>query len=152
MELFKNNALKKMYKNFVENTIFEIFECKYCNLKYCAKHYRFDCSCHECRIVRCNKCHKFIAELDALMTSCSEEARLFIFNFVRDFFATSSITLKFFYNFEGKKEINIEDLRDITWSLRLYHGTKKGRTVEHLSKTMSFTYTISNRSYIYNLK
>ena len=86
------------------------------------------------------------------MTSCSEEARLFIFNFVRDFFAASSITFKFFYNFESKKEMNIEDLRDITWSLRLYHGTKKGRIVEHLSETMSFTYTISNWRYIYNLK
>ena len=152
MELFKNDVLKKIYKTFVEKTIFQIFECKYCNLKYCAKHYRFDCSCEQCRIVRCNNCHKFNVELDTLMAGASCEARLYIFNFVRDFFATSSITLKFFYDFEGKKEINVEDLRDITWNLRLYHGTKKGKIVEHLSKTMSFTYTIANRRYIYNLK
>ena len=152
MELFKNDALKKIYKNFVENTIFEIFECKYCNLKCCVKHYRFDCSCRECRIVRCYKCHKFNVELHSLMTAASEEARFYIFNFVRDFFATSSTTLKFFYKFEGKKEINIEDLTNITWNLRLYHGTKKGRIVEHLAKTMSFTYTIANRRYICNLK
>ena len=132
MELFTNEALKKICKTFVEKTIFEIFDCKYCNLKYCVKHYHFDCSCEQCRIIRCNKCHKFNAELDSLMTRASCEARLYIFNFVRDFFATSKITLKFFYNFDGKKEINREDLRDITWNLRLYHGTKKGKIVEHL--------------------
>ena len=110
MELFKNDSLKKMYKTFVEKTIFEIFDCKYCKLKYCVKHYCFECSCEQCRIVRCNKYHKFNVELDSLMTGASCEARLCIFNFVRDFFATSNITLKFFYNFDGRKEIAVEAL------------------------------------------
>ena len=111
MELFKNDALKKIYEAFVEKTIFQIFECKYCNLKYCAKHYPFDCSCEQCRIVRCNNCHRFNVELDTLMTGASCEARLYIFNFVRDFFATSSIMLKFFHDFEGKKEINCREFK-----------------------------------------
>ena len=149
MGLFKNETLKKMYKNLVEKTIFQIFDCKYCNQKYCAKHYRFDCSCRQCREAKCYNCHKFNVELDSLMNSCSEEARVFIFNYVRDFFSTSSVTLNFFYNFEGKKDINTENLRDITWNLRLHHGTKKGRVVEHMAKTMSYTYIIASRKFIY---
>ena len=151
MKLFKNDTLKKQYKIFTEKTIFEIFECNYCNLTCCKNHYRFDCCCKQCRIVKCHKCHRFDVELDSLMKAASQKSRVYIFNFVRNFFATSNITLEFFYGFNEKREINIDDLNEFTWRLRMYHGTKYSM-VESLSKTMSFTYTIRNRRCIYNLK
>ena len=77
------------------------------------------------------------------MQGASEQARLYILNFVRDFFAISNITLKYFYGFTGKTEISIENLHEITWDLRKFHSTKKGKVVEPLSKTMSFIVKIN---------
>ena len=153
MELFRNRILKNMYKNFVSNTIFMIFKCKYCNLESCTLHYKFDCSCKNCRIIKCKECHNFNVELDILMQGASQEARLYILNFVRDFFAISNITLKFFYGFSSKTEISIENIHEITWDLRKFHGTKKGKAVEPLSKTMSFIVKInkSKKGFIYKL-
>ena len=85
MELFESRHLKKMYENFTSNTIFTIFDCKYCNLQSCFDHYKFDCSCKNCRIVRCKNCQNFNNELDILMYAASKEARIYIFNYVRDF-------------------------------------------------------------------
>ena len=147
MELFQNRTLKKVYENFVSNTIFTIFNCKYCNLETCEFHYRFDCSCERCRVIKCNKCHKFNIELDILMQGASQEARLYIMNFVRDFFAVSDITLKYFYGFSSKTNISIEDMHEITWDLRKKHGIQKGKIIEPLSKTMSFIYKINKRRY-----
>ena len=102
MELFKKDTLKKQYKKFTEKTIFGIFECNYCNQTCCRMHYRFDCTCGRCRIAKCYKCHKFNIELDLLMKAASNETREYIYNFVRDFFATSSQSLEFFYDFNKK--------------------------------------------------
>ena len=149
MELFKKDTLKKMYENFTQKTIFQIFNCKYCSQKYCRKHYRFDCSCNQCREAKCYNCHRFNVELESLMTSCSKEARLYILNYVRDFFSVNSITLKFFFNFEKQCDIDSEKLQNIIWDLNLYHGTKKGRQVERLIETTNYAYTIGNRKFIF---
>ena len=153
MELFENNHLKKMYANFISNTIFTIFDCKYCNLQSCIMHYRFDCSCENCRIVRCKNCQNFNTELDILMYAANKEARTYIFNYVRDFFTFSEPTLNFFFNFNKENKINLDDIHCITWDLRKFHGTKKGELVETLSKTMSFIVKLnrSKRSFNYNL-
>ena len=152
MELFRNKDLKNMYENFVSSTNFTIFECKYCNLQSCILHYRFDCSCKNCRIVRCRKCQNFNTELDILMQVADSEARLYILNFVRDLFTVSDTTLKFFFNFSAKSEINIDHLHNITWDLRKFHGTKKGKVVESLSKTMSFIVKINRSKRVLNYK
>ena len=141
-----------MYESFTQKTIFEIFDCQYWNQKYCRKHYRFDCSCKQCRETRCYKCHKFNVELDTLMTSCSEQARLYILNNVRDFFRVNSATLEFFFNFKKQHDIDSEKLQSIVWNLTVYHGTKKGRHVEHLLDTTNYAdyvYTINNRKYTF---
>ena len=83
------------------------------------------------------------------MTSCSQEARLYILNYVRDFFSVNSITLKFFFNFEKQCDVDSEKLQNIIWDLNLYHGTKKGRQVEHLIETTNYAYTIGNRKFIF---
>ena len=131
-----------MYENFVSSTIFTIFKCKYCNLESCTLHFKFDCSCKNCRIIKCKECHNFNIELDILMQGGK-----------RDFFAISNVTLKYFYGFTNKSEISIENLYEITWDLRKFHGTKKGKVVEPLSKTMSFIVKInkSKRGFTYNL-
>ena len=139
-----------MYESFTQKTIFEIFDCQYWNQKYCS---RFDCSCKQCRETRCYECHKFNVELDAFMTSCSEQARLYILNYVRDFFRVNSATLEFFFNFKKQHDIDSEKLQSIVWNLRVYHGTKKGRHVEHLLDTTNYAdyiYTINNRKYTFN--
>ena len=146
MELFRNRDLKKMYENFVSNTIFTMFDCKYCNLQSCIIHYRFDCSCNNCRIVRCKKCQNFNIELDILMLAANTEARLYILNVVRDFFTVSDTTLKFFFNFSSKNELNIDHLNNITWDLKKFHGTKKGKVVESLSKTMCYIANINRKN------
>ena len=151
MELFKTDILKKEYKIFVEQTILKITDCNYCNQTCCAMHYCFDVCCKKCRIAKCYNCQVFNQQLDALMKAASNETREYIYTFVRDFFAISSQSLKFFYNTNKKLEINEEDLSDFTWKLRLYHGTKYSM-VEHLSKTMRFTYTIRKIRFVYNLK
>ena len=153
MELFENNHLKKMYANFISNTIFTIFDCKYCNLQSCIMHYRFDCSCENCCIVRCKNCQNFNTELDILMYAANKEARTYIFNYVRDFFTFSEPTLNFFFNFNKENKINLDDIHCITWDLRKFHGRKKGELVETLSKTMSFIVKLnrSKRSFKYNL-
>ena len=117
MELFENNHLKKMYANFISNTIFTIFDCKYCNLQSCIMHYRFDCSCENCPIVRCKNCQNFNTELDILMYAANKEARTYIFNYVRDFFTFSEPTLNFFFNFNKENKINLDDIHCITWDL-----------------------------------
>ena len=153
MELFRNKSLKKIYENFVSNTIFTILKCKYCNLESCTLHCRFDCSCENCRIIKCKECHKFNIELDVLTQGANTQARLYILNFVRDFFSINNATLKYFYNFSGKSEISIEDLHEITWDLIKKHGVQKGQVVEPLSKTMSFIVKInkSKRGFTYKL-
>ena len=85
------------------------------------------------------------------MQGASNEARLYIMNFVRDFFCTSDITLKYFYGFKDKTNISIEDIHCITWDLKKKHGMQKGKIIEPLSKRMSFIYTINKRKYTYQL-
>ena len=152
MELFKNASLKDMYESFTQKTIFKIFDCQYCNQKCCRKHYRFDCSCNQCREMRCYNCHKFNVELDALLTSCSEQARLYILNYVRDFFRVSSISLDFFFNFQKPFDIDAEKLQSIIWNLRLYHSSKKGRHVEHqldITNYADYVYTIDGKTFTF---
>ena len=151
MELFKIDFLKKEYKIFVEETILKITDCNYCNQTCCAMHYRFDICCKRCRIANCYNCQIFNQQLDALMKAASNETREYIYTFVRDFFPISSQSLQFFYNTNKKIEISVEDLNDFAWKLRLYHSTKYSM-VEHMSKTMRFTYTIRKRRFVYNLK
>ena len=151
MELFKTDILKKEYKIFVEKTILKIIDCNYCNQTCCSMHYRFDASCKRCRIANCHNCRIFNQQLDALMKAASNETREYIYTFVRDFFAISNQSLQFFYNTNKTIEIDENNLDDFTWKLRLYHGNKYSM-VEHLAKTMRFTYTIRNRRFVYNLK
>ena len=146
MELFENKDLKKMYENFISSTIFTIFDCKYCNLQCCTIHYIFDCSCKNCCLIRCKKCQNFNIELDILMQAANVEASSYILNFVRDFCTVSDITLKFFFNFSGKNELNIDHLNSIIWDLKKFHGTKKGKVVESLSKTMCYIANINRRN------
>ena len=80
------------------------------------------------------------------MQAANVEARLYILNFVRDFFTVSDITLKFFFNFSSKYELNIDHLNSIIWDLKKFHGTKKGKVVESLSKTMCYIANINRRS------
>ena len=153
MELFENNHLKKIYENFISNTIFTMFDCKYCNLQNCVVHYKFDCSCKNCRVIRCKNCQNFNTELDILMYAANKEARTYIFNYVRDFFTISDTTLNFFFKYNKGNTINFEDIHCITWDLRKFHGTKKGELVETLSKTMSFIVKLNRgkRFFKYNL-
>ena len=151
MELFPNKTLKKAYENFVSDTIFTIFKCKYCNLESCKYHFRFDCSCANCRVIKCHECHKFNIELDIIMQSARNETKLYIMNFIRDFFSVSDITLEYFYGFKDKTDIRVEDIHEITWDLRKKHGMQKGKIIESLSKMMSFIYTINKRKYTYKL-
>ena len=86
------------------------------------------------------------------MTSCSEEARVYILNYVRDFFRVDSNTLIFFFNFEKQFDINTNKLQSLIWNLRLYHESKKGRHVEHLVDTTNYSdyiYKIRNRKHIF---
>ena len=85
------------------------------------------------------------------MKGASQKSREYIYTFVRDFFSISNESLNFFYNIDKiiiKDEV---DLTDFAWKLRLYHGTKYSM-VEHLSKTMKFTYTIRKRRFVYHRK
>ena len=148
MELFKTDFLKKEYKVFVEKTITKIIDCNYCNAVCCAMHYRFDATCNRCRTKKCYNCQIFNQQLDALMKGASQKSREYIYNFVRDFFSLSNESLKFFYSFNKTTITDETDLTDFTWKLRLYHGTKYS-IVEHLSKTMKFTYTIRKRRFVY---
>ena len=86
------------------------------------------------------------------MTSCAEEARLYIFNYVRDFFRASSITLDFFFNFKKRDNIDSQSFQNLVWKLRLYHGTKKHKHVEHQLDTSNYAdyvYRIGNRKFTF---
>ena len=107
-----------MYESFIQKTIFTIFDCQYCNKKCCARHYKFDCTCRFSRETRCYSCHKFNVEIDLLMTSCSDEARLYIFNYVRDFLRTSATTLDFFFNFKKVHDIDQEAFQAINMEVK----------------------------------
>ena len=146
MELFESKHLKKMYEHFTSDTIFTIFNCKYCNLQSCFEHYRFDCSCKNCHIVRCKNCQNFNNELDILMCAANEEARTYIFNYVRDFFTLSDETFMFFFNFNNNNKIGLDDMHCLAWDLKKYRGSKKGTTVENLTKTMSFIIKVNRNS------
>ena len=86
------------------------------------------------------------------MMSCSDEARLYIFNYVRDFLRISTTTLDFFFNFKKVHDIDQEAFQAIIWKLRLYHGSKKGRFVEHQLDTTNYAnyvYTIDGRKFTF---
>ena len=146
MELFESKHLKKMYEHFISDTIFTIFNSKYCNLQGCFEHYRFDCSCNNCRIVKCKNCQNFNNELDILMCAANEEAHTYIFNYVRDFFTLSDETFMFFFNFNNNNKIGLDDMHSLAWDLKKYHRSKKGTTVENLTKTMSFIIKVNRNS------
>ena len=77
---------------------------------------------------------------------------IYILNYVRDFFRVNGITLNFFYNFEKQFDIRTDKLQSLIWNLRLYHESKKGRHVEHLLDTTSYSdyvYRIGNRKHIF---
>ena len=135
MELFKNKDLKKEYKDFISSTIFTIFKCKYCNLESCTLHYIFDCSCENCRIIRCKERQKFNIQLEALIKGATSETRCYISNFVQDFFKLNDITLKFFFDFSNKSEIDIDELKHMTLKLRKFCNIERKEVVKHLQKT-----------------
>ena len=62
------------------------------------------------------------------------------------FFNLSSETLEYFYNIKMKRE-KTENINEIVWKLKMFHGTKYQVTI--LAKTMKFTYTIRKRRYMY---
>ena len=148
MELFKTKFLKKEYKVFVEKTMPTILECNCCNITCCKYHYHYDVTCVRCRMARCKNCQVFNQQRDALMQGSKEKTKKYIYTFVRDFFSISNESLNFFYNINKNTTIDKVDLTDFTWKLRLYHGTKYSE-VEHLAKTMKFTYTIRKRRFVY---
>ena len=144
MELFKTRDLKKMYEIFVSESIFKIFECKYCNKEKCMYHFLFDCSCKQCRETRCKKCISFDTELEILLNAANKDSAQYIFNFVRDFFAVSNETMQFFFDFDNTNIITEEDIKCIAWNLRKIN--RKGTTVESLKKTQPFIIHINRRS------
>ena len=147
MELFQNKTLRKVYENFVSSTIFTIFKCKYCNIECCKYHFRYDCSCVNCGIIKCRECHRFNNELDIIMQGASNKARLYIMNFVRDFFCASDITLKYFYGFKDKTNISIEDIHCITWDLKKNTVCKKGKLLNlYPKRCLSFIQLIKENT------
>ena len=58
------------------------------------------------------------------------------------FFNLSSETLEYFYNIKMKRE-KTENINEIVWKLKMFHGTKYQVTI--LAKTMKFTYTIRKK-------
>ena len=52
------------------------------------------------------------------MTSCSDEARLYIFNYVRDVLRTSATTLDFFFNFKKVHDIDQEAFQAINMEVK----------------------------------
>ena len=147
MELFKTEFLKKEYKEFVEKTLPKIVECNYCNFKCCRNHYHFEVMCLNCRTERCANCQTFNRQMDTLMQAGTEQTKKIIYNFVRDFFCLSNVSLKFFYNVKKTNENDEMDIVDIAWKLRMYQGIK--HQVEPLSKTIKLTYTIRKRRFVY---
>ena len=85
--------------------------------------------------------------MDTLMQAGNEETRMYIYNFVKDFFSLSKESLKFFYGINKTNETEEVDLIDFTWKLTMYHGDKY--KVDTLSKTMKFTYTIRKKRFTY---
>ena len=148
MELFKTDFLRKEYKVFVKKTMPKIIDCNYCNITSCKYHYHYDVTCIRCRTARCRNCQIFNQQLDALMKGGDEKTRKYIYTFIRDFSSISNESLKFFYNINKTTVTDEVNLTDFTWKLRLYHGTKYSE-IEHLAKTMKFTYTIRKRRFVY---
>ena len=84
--------------------------------------------------------------MDCLMKAANDNTKSYIYNFVLGFFNPSSETLEYFYNIKMKRE-KTENINQIVWKLKMFHGTKYQVTI--LAKTMKFTYTIRKRRYMY---
>ena len=98
-------------------------------------HCIFDCSCENCRITRCKECQKFNIQLEALIKGATLETRSYILNFVQDFFKLNDITLKFFFDFSDKSEIDINELKHMTLKLRKFCNIERKEVVKHLQNT-----------------
>ena len=142
MELFQTDILKKEYNEFIRKTFPDTLECNYCNIDCCKNYYQFEVQCHNCGTERCLKCKIFNNQMDCLMKAANDKTKCYIYNFVLDFFNLSSETLEYFYNIKIKRD-KTENINEIAWKLKMFHGTKYRVTT--LAKTMKFTYTIRKR-------
>ena len=117
-----------------------IIDCNYCNKTSCLYDYYFNPNCTKCQLEKCSYCLTFNQKFIFLMENASNEAREFIYNFVRDFYSISNTSLNFFY----KNNKKIEDIKliDIVWKPQ--HFSSKFN-MEQLPKSMVYTSYINRK-------
>ena len=140
MELFKHETLKRKWKVFTTKTMLDIIDCNYCSKTSCINDYYFNMICLKCRNETCSYCCVFNQEFNFLLENASEEARNFIFDYVRDFYGISNSTLNFFY----KNNKKIKDLNHLRIVLKLQKFSSIFR-IENLIKAMVYTSYINRK-------
>ena len=149
LEVFKNDVLKKEYKEFIKETLPKVLNCSYCNISYCNFHSRFVAFCKKSCSERCNDCRVFNLQMDMLMQAAYVVGKNYLFNFVLDFLNISSESLKHFYNIESSSD-NEKRQFLISWKMHEEHGRKK--YTSNVSSTIKYQYQMKKRKRIVYIK
>ena len=96
MELFKTKELKNEFEE-MKKLLPTVIECNYCQKKTCIYHSKFIISCTLCRNAKCKNCFSFNITKNVLLKNSSKEAKIYIENFICDFFNISNESFQYFF-------------------------------------------------------
>ena len=124
MELFKTEALRKEYRELVNEILPKVLECLYCNISSCKYHKKLDATCNLCRQARCRACYSFNISRQILLDGSNEETKNYLNCFIVDFLNLSDESIKNFF-----PEIKVEFLkRDKINFKKSYVKSQKNRS------------------------
>ena len=96
MELFKSKELKNGFEE-MKKLLPTVIDCNYCQKETCIYHSKFIISCTLCRNAKCKNCFKFNITKNVLLKHSSEEAKIYIEDFICDFFNISNESFQYFF-------------------------------------------------------
>ena len=120
MELFKSKELKNEFEE-MKKLLPTVIECNYCQKETCIYHSKFIISCTLCRNAKCKNCFKFNITKNVLLKNSSEEAKIYIEDFICDFCNISNESFQYFF-----PEIKIEKKDKVYYTTKV--KSEKNRT------------------------
>ena len=96
MELFKTKELKNEFEE-MKKLLRTVIECNYCEKKTCIYHSKLIISCTLCRNAKCKNCFSFNITKNVLLKNSSKEGKIYIENFICDFFNMSNESFQYFF-------------------------------------------------------
>ena len=124
MELFKTEELENEFEK-MKKLLPSIIKCNYYQKEKCIYHSKFIVSCTLCRNAKCKNCYKLNICKSLLLKSSSDETKLYLTNFISDFFNISSLTLQQFF-----PEIEIRKKEVVKYTTRVKSEKNRAQVVK----------------------